>query len=271
MSANHKFLWLALAGMACVTPLKAQESIPLLGLTNTIWKYLQGQCPDGTGWEQASYDDSAWPRGLALLAFENNPAIAPLIHTVLQPPNLLNGRATYFRTRFVWPNPTVTATLEFSNRVDDCSVLYLNGNLLTNAGVSGFPITCTNFGRTAIAGEAISPEVFRIPATLLAGTNVLAVEVHQMNATSGDVVWGCSLNVVRPRMSIQVSGSEATICWSAATGVSYRVEYRSSLDTGAWTSLHQCISSTEATACISESVGAAGFYRVVITNCVIPP
>jgi hypothetical protein len=271
MSMHHKLWLLAIAVMASAAPLKAQETIPLLGLTNTVWKYLQAQCPDGTGWEQASYDDSAWPSGLALLAFENNPAIAPLIHTVLQPPSLLNGGAVYFRTRFNWTNPTVAVTLEFSNQVDDCSALYLNGILLTNAGVSGSPITCTNFGRAAITGEAISPEVFRIPATLLAGTNVLAVEVHQMNATSGDVVWGCSLNVVRPRMSIQVSTSEVNICWSAERGITYRVEYKPSLDTGAWTPLHQCVSSTEATACISESVGTAGFYRVVISNCVISP
>jgi hypothetical protein len=269
MRTRHKLWLLMIAVMASAAPLKAQETIPLLGLTNTIWKYLQGQCPDGTGWEQSSYDDSPWPSGLAMLAFENNPAIAPLIHTVLQPPSLLNGGAVYFRTRFNWTNPTVTVTLEFSNRVDDCSAIYLNGILLTNAGVSGSPITCTNFGRTAITGDAISPEVFRIPATLIAGTNVLAAEVHQMNAASGDVVWGCSLNVVLPRMNISVAGSKVDICWTAQSGVTYRVEYRSDLDTGTWTTVQERLSSTETTACISEHVEAVpkGFYRIVVTNC----
>ena len=267
-------VWLlALMVMASAAPLQAQESFPLLGLTNTVWTYLQAQCPVGTGWEQAGYDDSPWPSGLALLAFENNPAIAPLIHTVLQPPSLLNGGAVYFRTRFVWPHATVTATLEFSNRVDDCVALYLNGSLLTNAGVSGSPLTCSNFGRAAITGEAIGPEVFRIPATLLAGTNVLAAEVHQMNAASADVVWGCSLNVVLPRLSISVAASTVDLCWTTEKGVAYRVEYRPDLGPGLWSTVRNCVYSEEARACISESVVGApqGFYRVVLANCIPPP
>lgn len=270
MSTRQKFRWLAVtvAVAASVAPIKAQETVPLLGLTNTVWKYLQAECLDGTNWTQAGYDDGAWPSGPALLAFENNPAIVPFVHTILQPPSLLDGRAAYFRTRFNWPNPTMTVTLEFSNRVDDCAVIYLNGNLLTNAGVSGSSITCTNFGRSAITGEAIAPEVFRIAGTLLAGDNVLAVEVHQVSAGSDDVVWGCALGVVLPRMSIRRAGSAVDLCWTSEPGIAYRVEYRPSLGTGAWITLRDGITSTEATACISESLPAtaSGFYRIAISK-----
>jgi hypothetical protein len=252
--------------------LKAQETVPLLGLTNTVWKYLQGQCREGIGWVQPDFDDASWPSGLALLAFETNPAITPFVHTMLDPPSFVNGEAVYFRTHIHWTDPTVTVVLEFSNYVDDCVAIYLNGNLLTNAGVTE-PITCTSFGRAAIQGDAITPEVFRIPATLLAGDNVLAVEVHQMNATSGDVVWGCALSVVIPRMIIRASGSEVNLCWAAERGVTYRVEFRSDLHTGAWATLHDCLSSTEPTMCMSESFRAtpSGFFRVVMVNCVALP
>lgn len=204
MNTHCKLLALALAVAACAAPVQAQETIPLIELTNTLWKYLQGECPVGTAWAQPGYDDAPWPVGRAMLAFENNPAVSPLVHTVLQPPSLLGGGAAYFRTHFNWPHPAGVVMLEFSNRVDDCSVLYLNGILLTNAGVSGVPITCTNFGRAAISGDAVAAEVFRIPATLLAGYNVLAAEVHQMNAASGDIVWGCSLQAVVPRTGVRV-------------------------------------------------------------------
>src|SRR6185369_11366504 len=92
---------LAVVVLAGVASLKAQENIPIIHLTNSDWRYLQGECPDGS-WPQRGYNDGAWPSGLGVLGFENNPAIAPLIHTTLQPPSVLNGMAAYFRTRFNW-------------------------------------------------------------------------------------------------------------------------------------------------------------------------
>jgi hypothetical protein len=259
---------LATALFTGLAALKAQQTIPLLDATVTMWRYFQNQsvCLDGSNWEKTGYNDAAWTTGPGLLAFENNPAIAPLIHTTLQSPSLLNGAPVYFRTYFNWTNPTAKVTLLFSNYVDDCSAIFLNGTLLTNAGVNT-PITCTSFGRTAISGDAVAPEVFRIPGTLVQGVNLIAAEVHQMNAASGDVVWGCSLSVVKPRMTVQVSGTRVTICWTADKDITYRVQYRSDLAAGVWSTVRDCVSSAEAMACEDFESATKGFYRVVVAGC----
>ena len=64
----------------------------------SVWKYDQADNLDGVNWTAPSYDDSAWPTGPGLLAFENNSLITPLIGTTLAdprvpPPGLGSGHA----------------------------------------------------------------------------------------------------------------------------------------------------------------------------------
>lgn len=179
---------------ASIGPARA-ELLELVPLTNTVWRFNQSSNLDGVNWTASAYDDSAWQSGPSLLAFEDNAAITPLRYTTLNDPRTavggVQGHAYYFRTRFNWPHPTNAVTLRFSCRIDDCAAFYLNGVLLTNAGVNT-PITFAALGRGALFGtEATDNEVFTIaPASLVTGTNVLAVEVHQTGNTSSDIVWG---------------------------------------------------------------------------------
>jgi hypothetical protein len=170
------------------------------------WKYNQSNNLDAVAWYATNYNDTTWQGpGPGLLAFENNPAITPLIFTTLlapgsPPPGLVSGHAYYFRATVRVTNDLSAYTLNAKMRLDDCAVIYINGAEFSRPRMPAGTITNGTFGGGAIgsATDADVDEFFTIPASWLhSGTNVIAVEVHQVNATSTDIVWGMALDANR--------------------------------------------------------------------------
>ena len=171
---------------------------PLFQLTN-IWRYNQLGLNLGTAWREFDYDDSSWPSGAGVLAQEDsaNALVFPLIRTTL---SLSNGTQFvtnfYFRTHFAITNLPRVAGLNFSNLIDDGAVVYLNGTeIWRSTNMPTGPVTCNTFA-TAAAQEGVYFVTNTPPTGLVAGDNVLAVEVHQVNATSSDIVWGLALSAL---------------------------------------------------------------------------
>ena len=171
-----------------------------ISLTN-VWKYYQTASLDGVNWTQPNYNDNAWPQGEGLLAFENNSAITPLVHTSLSDPRsppagLTAGHAYYFRTRVVLPNDATNFTFTAQAYIDDGAVLYVNGSEVTPRirMDPGVVLNGTFASSLPPTGDAVDPDTFIIPGQFFAaGTNIIAVEVHQRNDTSSDIVWGMEL------------------------------------------------------------------------------
>lgn len=68
-----------------------------------------------------------------------------------------------------------------------------------------------------------------------------------------------------------IRASQVEVCWNSQSNVTYQVQYRSDLTTNLWTSLVNCVRSTNSTTCIYDSIVVgqpSRFYRVVLTNCV---
>ena len=181
-------------------------SVPLVAYTN-LWRYQQAANLDGEDWTNPAWNDSHWPLGPGLLAFESNPAITNLIRTPLNDPRrppagsgLRPGHAYYFRTTFVMPHSPAEFTFHASVYLDDGAVLYLNGREALRIRM---PEGEVHHATLATAGpgsddEATAPELFLLPASLFVpGTNLLAVSVHQQATNSSDVVWGLNLTAVR--------------------------------------------------------------------------
>ena len=95
--------------------------------------------------------------------------------------------------------------LEGFTYLDDGAVIYLNG---TEAGRVRMPsgnVTARTAANSSV--DNFSREALSLPGTsLVQGTNVLAVEVHQSSATSADVAWGLELNAVRSTTNTVVFG-----------------------------------------------------------------
>jgi len=169
------------------------------------WRYNQTQNLDGVNWVDPAYDDSSWPSGGGLLAYESSSVIVPLIQTTLTDPRtppagLTSGHAYYFRTSFVLSDDLTGFTVTANAYIDDGAIIYINGSelpsrvrmpggsVVNSTPASGSPPYGSN------GSDAEAPDLITIPAFyLVPGTNVIAVEVHQSSTTSSDIVWGMSL------------------------------------------------------------------------------
>lgn len=180
-------------------------SLTLMAYTN-VWRFNQSNNLDGANWTATNYNDSTWPSGPGLLAGgENNALITNLIKTTLlapnsPPPGLSSGHAYYFRTTLVITNDLSPFTLNARMRLDDCGVIYINGVEFSRPRLAAGTITNLTFGGGAPGAntEADADELFAIPASSFRqGTNVIAVEVHQNQSGSSDIVWGMAIDATR--------------------------------------------------------------------------
>lgn len=102
----------------------------------------------------------------------------------------------YFRNEFNFAgNPAATA-LTLRTYVDDGAVFYLNGEEIYRQNMPAGPIGHNTFAATAVSSPTLGTEI-TIPATLLVGANVLAVEVHQVDSGDDDVAFDASLTATQ--------------------------------------------------------------------------
>lgn len=164
----------------------------VLTFTNA-WRYKQDG-PAPADWRQPNFDDTAWPSGRGLLHVEDAPLPAPKNTALVR----TEGRMTYyFRTTFDFTGNPDGAALVLQTLVDDGFVLYLNGREIHRLGLDpAAPVTdVTPANRTV--SDALVEGPFTLPVTnLVSGLNVLAAEVHQVNTTSSDIVWGATVDVL---------------------------------------------------------------------------
>lgn len=173
---------------SAVATLGPAASRPLLVMTN-LWRYEQSGADLGTAWREPAYDDDAWPLGRALLYAEGAALPAPK-----NTPLTLGPMTFYFRTGFSYDGPTTGVRLRLTTLVDDAAVLFLNGHELLRVGFDDASEVTFDLPAGRLVGDAVleGPQVVESGA-LRYGTNVVAVEVHQNNSGSSDVVWGMHL------------------------------------------------------------------------------
>jgi hypothetical protein len=107
----------------------------------------------------------------------------------------------YFRTRFQFPADPRGTKLRLRLILDDGCVLYLNGGKAFSLRMPEGPV---NFNTPSTENITVHTYEgpFELPATnLVRGENVLAVEVHQQNATSSDVLFGLTLEASIPAVT----------------------------------------------------------------------
>lgn len=160
------------------------------------WRLNDKNIDLGTAWRAAAFDDSSWTNGPGLFGFETAPLPAPGIRT----PFVNSGQLTYYaRTRFVYNGSLSGITISIDQILDDGAVYYLNGQELGRSGIAAGAVTFTTVANRT-TGDAIEElNVITVPGTTLVnGTNVLAAEIHQVNTTSSDVVFGARLKISTP-------------------------------------------------------------------------
>ena len=189
----------------------------------TTWRYDESGQDLGSAWTQHGFDDSSWKSGAALFEGKKG-TVRELPEPVRTTLTVATNKITfYFRTHFDFPGDISTARLELRSIVDDGAVFYLNGTEVFRLGMPEEALTASTPSSRSI-GDAYYEGPFEIPAIgLVAGDNVLAVEVHQTSATSSDVTMGVQLFMLGAAPDPSATLPKFTSV--AQTGTSLRIEW----------------------------------------------
>lgn len=192
-----------------------QKKLTLLAIdANTVWRYDRSGRDLSGQFQQKNYDDSAWPQGKALIADETTTTVEPIRTAISR----LTDDGTYiktfyFRGKFNFPGPITPGTkLQLRHVVDDGAVFYLNGTEILRFGIAA---DVTVDATTDASGHENAYEgPIDIPlAALVAGENVLAVEVHQSGGSSSDMVFGAELTASVPAVTQTFVAINDTTNW----------------------------------------------------------
>ncbi len=157
--------------------------------TGATYKYLDNGSNQGTAWRATTFDDSTWKSGAAQLGYGDGDEA-----TVVGYGGDASNKfiTTYFRKSFDVSDPSSLSALTLNLLRDDGAVAYLNGTEVFRTNMPTGTITSST-----LASEAIEDNTYYTasisPSLLVAGTNVLAVEVHQADPTSSDISFDLSL------------------------------------------------------------------------------
>lgn len=179
------------------------ETLLMAASAAHAWRYTEAGYP-GAHWMDAGFDDAAWPSGHAV--FSQNAAEGGLPsgfvnRTALRAPSAGGPMTVYFRTAFQLPGPPQGVQLHLRSVVDDGAVFYLNGaevhRVRMDPGLVDFQTTANDNATEPHPLEDATLDA----ANLREGTNCLAVEVHQDDANSSDIVLAAELVGVLPQFT----------------------------------------------------------------------
>ena len=204
--------------------------ITLLPRAST-WRYLADGTDQGVLWRATAFDDSTWLSGPAELGYGDAADGRPEATNIRpDPANTPVYPTYYFRAHFTAP-ADLTFLADVRGRIlrDDAAAIYINGVQVFRDPTLPANALFSDYSTGPTPSETEYAE-FAIPASaIVAGDNVVAVEVHQVGATSSDVSFDFELvaNIVPgARVSINVLTDDADLdgmsdTWERANGFNY--------------------------------------------------
>ena len=172
-----------------VSPFAFRPPRVLVG-AGAAWRYLDTGTNPAPAWRTNGFDDSVWKTGEGQFGYGEGDEQT----VVSYGPNASSKFiTTWFRKSFIATNLPNLARLELKLLFDDGAAVFLNGaqvalvNLTNGAAFNSFATnTQENFENVWFAFSVN-------PALLVDGTNVLAVEIHQVSASSDDLSFDAQL------------------------------------------------------------------------------
>ncbi|UCE58166.1 MAG: DNRLRE domain-containing protein, partial [Phycisphaerales bacterium] len=188
---------------------EAAPGLPIVA--GDSWRYFKGLSEPPASWNTVGFDDSSWTQGATGLGYDyyvetgganGNGDYGPFIATELddmsecatQPPCVPAGTgyvSVYLRRAFSVADPIRVTSLTMNMYADDGYVAYINGVEVARLRVAGTPPAYTT---VASGGPTVSPPIEETLdltgniGDLVAGVNVLAVQVHNASLTSRDLL-----------------------------------------------------------------------------------
>jgi len=173
----------------------AETMVPLVP-AGSIWKYNDRGKDLGTAWRALDFDDADWPSGAAELGYGDAAEGRPEATTISFGDDPKKKRpCVYFRLRFSAKDRAALAKLSLAILCDDGCVAHLNGAVAARSNMPAGEVRYATFALQAVSGaEEHRFQSFAIdPRRLRDGENILAIEVHQSDATSSDLSFDAKL------------------------------------------------------------------------------
>jgi Calcineurin-like phosphoesterase/Purple acid Phosphatase, N-terminal domain len=235
--------------------------------TGATWAYRDDGTDQGSAWRGLSFDDSSWAIGAAQLGYGDGDEATVISYG----PNASQKYiTTYFRRAFTIPDPALFGGLTLRTLRDDGAVVYVNGTEAWRSNMPSGAIAYTTLASTSIvsSGETTFTTAQIDPSLLVSGTNVLAVEIHQVSLVSSDVSFdleliGTPVIVTRGPYLQSGTSSSVRIRWRTSTATNSRVRYGTTAanldltaDDGAITTEHEiALTGLSAATTYSYSIG----------------
>ena len=179
------------AAVAAVPPETAAEevteSVIALG---SVWRYED----TGTDWRAKDHDDTGWASGAAELGYGDGDEATVISYGTRRSDK---HRTAYFRRDFNIEDPAAITAVDIGIRRDDGAVVYLNGTEVGRTNLPEGPILFSTYALTHKISETALVPMTADPGLLVAGTNTLAVEVHQAGRSSSDLSFDLQLHTTR--------------------------------------------------------------------------
>ena len=167
------------------------SSVPVLNFDSN-WRYNLNAGTAGlpSGWEDTAHpvDGVNWAEGPGLLGVEN----ATLGEPLRTPLTKTSQISYYFETEFNYDGTAPVSEMQIQHYLDDGAVFYLNGVEIGRYNLEPGVVTPTTEAFPGVGNASLQSLVLSSP-DIQPGSNRLSVEVHQINSTSSDIVFGASV------------------------------------------------------------------------------
>ena len=161
-----------------------------------IWHYRDNGQDPGDDWRQKTYDDKTWKQGAAPFGYGNKDA-KTLVGFGADPNKKFV--TTWFRRTVEVENANQFAELDLALLRDDAAAVYLNGVELWRSNLPEGPLSASTLAVADVTGNGEGCWYHKTvnSKALVAGTNVLAVEVHRYAASGVELALNFEL-VAKP-------------------------------------------------------------------------
>lgn len=196
-----------------------QAGTATLVSTGEVWKYKDDGANPGANWAAPDFPDAGWKSGHAQFGFGDGDETTPINGG----PTSARFAAHYFRRSFELPgSPGDFSQLTVRLLRDDGGIVYLNGVEVFRSNMPTGRVDNLTYTGVNTASETTFYETNLPPALLQRGTNIVAVEIHQANATSSDTSFDFELLAqpgLRLRWERDVITSDVSLWWAEAESV----------------------------------------------------
>lgn len=183
---------------------QSKNQTQLINMGST-WSYSDTGTDLGISWNSVEYDDSSWKSGEAEMGYGDGDEKTILSYGASSSDK---HPTYYFRKMLDVTDQEKIQKLTMRVKYDDGAVVYVNGVEVQRLNMRVGSINYSTYAATTSSGTIdfdVDPKLF------VNGSNCIAVEVHQGNATSSDVSFDLGLWAVMSETSNYISTSKELI------------------------------------------------------------